>query len=395
MSTNNIYLFQRALRLDDNLGLIECLKKSNKVYPIFCVDPRQANPQNNKYFSYFSLGFMLESLLDLNEQLKKNDSGLYILYGEPHIILRKIIKKHNISKIYLNKDYTPFAKKRLKELEDISEVIEVKDYLLFNTKSIKTGSGRAYKVYTPFMRIAEKKRVDKPIKIKSGLLKKLASKIFPEKKAWDELKKYSKFSPFYKPGGREEGLKRLELSKKTQKDYEKCRNYLSFRTSNISAYVKYGCVSIREVWYAFSFSKGLRQELIWREFFYHYYNDYPELLEWNQKVKESKVDKSAPNIVKACFNQLDKTGWLHNRGRLILANYVIHNQKKYWKDCDIMYAKRLVDFDPIVNTGNHLWVNKQPKFRWLKPKVQSEKWDRNCYDKRFGKGDYVKLYLNK
>jgi len=380
---NSIYLFQRALRLNDNLGLIECLKNSNNVYPVFCVDPRQADPKNNPYFSPFSLGFMYQSLLDLDKQLKEHGSKLYILYGEPHKILPNIIKKHNIEKIYMNKDYTPFANKRSQELSKICKVIEPEDYLLFSPGEIVTGSGKAYRVYTPFLRVTERKKIKTPEKISPAILKKLAKQINPEKKAWDVLEKNSKYSLYYEPGGRIEALKRLENLKETQTNYSTCRDYLTYKTTNLSAYIKFGCVSIREVWEAFGTipgksGKDLRRQLIWREFYYQMYIDFPELLEWEKNPEEAKLDEKAPDIVIACFNQLDTTGFLHNRGRMILANYLLHNKKKYWKACDKMYARRLVDYDPLVNIGNWLWIKKQPKFRWLKPDVQFKKWDKGC-----------------
>jgi deoxyribodipyrimidine photo-lyase len=377
---NSIYLFQRALRLDDNLGFIECAKES-KVLPVFCVDPRQAVPKNNSFFSPFALGFMLQSLQDLNRQLKKHNSSLLILYGEPHKVLPDIIKKYKIDKIYLNEDYTPFARKRAKELSEICQVVEERDYLLFPPGSIVTKStGKSFRIYTPFLRKTKGRKVKKPIRAtKTSFLKHNGG----DKKAWDVLKKYSKYAPEYSPGGREEALKRLQAIDKTQKHYASCRNYLKYKTSNLSAYIKFGCISIREAWEAFGKIPGkssveLRRQLIWREFYYHYYIDYPEVLEWDKNPKEAQVDKKAPDIVKDCFKKLDETGFLHNRGRMILANYMLHNQKTYWKACDKMYAKRLVDYDPLVNIGNWLWIAKQPSFRWLKPRVQKEKWDKEC-----------------
>lgn len=400
---NSIYLFQRALRLNDNLGLIECLKNSDNVYPVFCVDPRQADPKNNPYFSPFSLGFMYQSLLDLDKQLKEYGSKLYILYGEPHKILPNIIKKHKIEKIYMNKDYTPFANKRSQELSKICKIIEPEDYLLFSPGEIVTGSGKAYRVYTPFLRATERKKIKTPEKISPTILKKLAKQINPEKKAWDLLEKNSKYSLYYDPGGRTEALKRLKSLKETQKNYSKCRDYLTYKTSNLSAYIKFGCVSIREAWEAFGNISGksgqdLRKQLIWREYYYQMYIDFPEYLEWDKNPEEVKLDEKAPDIVKACFNQLDTTGFLHNRGRMILAHYLLHNKNKYWKACDKLYARRLVDYDPLVNIGNWLWIKKQPKFRWLKPEVQFKKWDKSCLsvkeNKNIPQGSYTNYFLN-
>lgn len=380
-SMNNIFLFQRALRLDDNIGLIQCLRDSKNVLPVFCLDPRQANPKKNDYFSYHAFGFMNQSLQYLNKELKNN---LLLLEGEPHKVLPDIIKHYDIQNIYINTDYTPFAKKRTEELKKICNVKEYQDYLLFDTGKIITKStGKAYRVYTPFLNQTKTRKIKKPIMLDSRLKNKFFKNIKHNKKGWDYLNKYSKYSPLYTPGNREEGLKRLKELSKTQEHYASCRNYLKYRTSNMSAYIKFGCVSIREAWYAFDKVKGksgrgLKDQLIWREFYYQYYNDYPELLEWNKKTKDVKIEKNYPDIVKQCFNDLDKTGFLHNRGRMILANYLLHNKKKYWKDCDKMYAKRLVDYDPIVNIGNWLWIKKQPKFRWLKPEVQERKWNCNC-----------------
>lgn len=396
--TNSVYLFQRALRLTDNLGLLECLKKSTKVYPLFCVDPRQAVVKNNSYASKFSIGFMYQSLKDLDKELKKHKSNLGILYGEPHKILKEFVKKNDIKNIYINRDYTPFAIQRVKELKKVCNVIEVNDYLLFNLNDMKNKSGKAYKVYTPFMKIAERKTVDKPVNISNILLKKLCETEF-NKKSWNILENNLKFSDI--KGGRENALKILKNINETQKNYDKCRDYLNYKTSHLSAYIKFGCISIREAWKAFSEIKGdsgknLKRQLIWREFYYHMYIEYPELLEWDKNPEEIKLDEKAPDIVKACFQQLDKTGYLHNRGRMILANYLLHNKKKYWKSCDKLYARRLVDYDPFVNIGNWLTINRLPKFKVMKPEVQYKKWDKSCpcSKKKVKDGNYTKYYLS-
>jgi len=401
MEKKSIYIFQRSLRLHDNLGLIQALKESDKVYPVFCVDPRQAIPKKNSYFSKFALGFMYQSLLDLDKELKRIGSKLYILYGEPHLRLRELLIKYKITSIYINEDYTPFAKKRTAELKRLTtttphkcDLIEVFDYLLFKPKSILNGSGKAYRVYTPFLKKTESKKVKNPIPC---LFYSKFAKSFPtDLKAWSVLKKNSRYSPSYSPGGRTEALKRLKLLPGSQKDYSKCRNYLSYKSSNLSAYIKFGCISIREAWKAFSkitgtSGKDLQKQLIWREFYYHMYFFFPKQLEWDKDPIEAKLSSKAPDIVKACFNQLKQEGYISNRSRMILANWLLHNQKVYWKNCDKMYAKLLVDYDPIVNIGNWKWILKQPKFRWLKPEVQAKRWDVNCLDKK-EKNAYTQKY---
>jgi deoxyribodipyrimidine photo-lyase len=398
---NSIYIFQRALRLDDNLGLIECLHNSDNVYPIFCVDPRQATDKN-LFLSPFALGFMLQSLQDLDNQLKKYDKKLCILYGEPHDVLKSLILKHKINNIYTNKDYTPFARQRATELQQICNIIEIEDYLLFPEGSIKTTSGKAYRVYTPFLRETERKKVKKPIKMQNSLAKKIVN-LKSDKKALTTLNKFSKIltNSLNFPGGRQEALNKLNNLIVTQKHYDKCRDYLTYNTTNLSAYIKFGCVSIREIWEAFGkisdkSSKLLKRQLLWREFYYHYYIDFPESLEWDKKLPEAKLDSNAPDIVKACYNQLNETGFLHNRGRMILAHYLLHSQKIYWKSCDKMYATRLVDYDPIVNIGNWNFIKKQPKFKWLKPEVQYKKWDKGCpyTTNNIEPGDYTKMYTS-
>lgn len=379
-----IYLFHRALRLDDNRGLQVALDQ-DVVLPVFCVDPRQAHPKKNPYFSPYALGFMLQSLEDLREQLRSYHSDLLLLLGEPHLVLPKLVAKMKVTRIYMNKDYTPFARKRVEEIKKSCptvEIIEVPDYLLFDPEKVRTRGGTAHRVYTVFRNDVERRKIEMPKKLS---LKKhsFVSKIPHKQAGWRLLRKYSKYAPLYTPGGRTEALRRLKILPTTQKEYATCRNYLSYRTSNLSAYIKFGCISIREAWYGMGKIKNpsgrdMKRELIWREFFYHYYIAYPEELEWNKKYPEAKVNTSAHPIVKKCFQDLDQTGFLHNRGRMILAHDLLHRQKIYWKSGDRMYAKRLVDYDPFVNIGNWKWIVKQPAFKHLIPRVQAEKWDKEC-----------------
>lgn len=400
------YLFHRSLRLPDNLGLLKALKDSAAVLPIFCVDPRQASPENNKFFSAFSLGFMLQSLTELQQDLQNHGSDLLLLEDEPHHILPQVLLEMGVTTLYMNTDYTPFARKRKEEIEKALEgdvtVAEVDDYLLFPPGSILTGGGTAYRVYTPFYNASKGEHIEKPAPLKDAdrLMKREQFKSLISPSGWGLLRKNSYPSPSGYKGGRSECLKILSQLHKSQRHYQDCRDYLSYSTSQLSAFIKFGCISIREAWEGLgkvpgAASTALRRQLIWREFYYHYYIAYPSELEWERKAEEPKLSDAAPDIVKACYRELDITGSLHNRGRMILANYLLHTQEEYWKVCDMLFARRLIDYDPFVNIGNWRWIEKQPKFRWLKPDVQYERWDKDYpkSEERKGKGHYTKFWL--
>ncbi len=388
----SIFLFQRGLRLDDNLALIKCLDNSTTILPVFILDPRQCIPNKNKFFSKWAFGFMHESLKDLNTHLESIGSRLLIIEGLPHKILPMLIKKFDIMNVYCAKDYTPFAKIRESQINAITNLILVNDYLLFNPGDVLNKSGKSYKVYTPFKNTVAllEGKILKPNTVHfytTGGSKFLKSKLIPKNPtAWKYMEDISIGQPEF-PGGRISGMIALQNVGKTQQSYDKCRDYLKFKTSRLSPYIKFGCISIREVWKTFgslpsASERMLKNQLLWREFYYHMYNANPELLEWDTKVSNLPTNilttSITPDIVRESLQVLTSTGYLHNRRRMILATYLLHYKKIYWKRCDRFYAKFLVDYDPIVNAGNWLTIVGQPKFKWLKSETQQKKWDKSC-----------------
>jgi deoxyribodipyrimidine photo-lyase len=404
------FVFQRSLRLDDNRGLLKALEQSQKVFPIFCVDPRQCSLANNRFGSPFSIGFMLQSLQDLQKQLQAAGSDLLLTLGQPHEVLPPLLSSLKVSHLYVNEDYTPFAIERAEALAKAwkaldpskNQFVQCEDYLLHRPGTVSTGMNTAYKVFTPFYEAIRSIPVAKPVAASPTLLARLAKgssmalmiKTLSEK-AWKQIQDNSK-KPHI-PGGRTAALVRLKDIPKTQVNYPKMRDVLTFDTSTLSPYLKFGCISCREAWQALGqipnkeSAADIRRQLIWREFYYHLYICYPEDLEWENapKYTESTVAASAHPLVKACFNQLNETGWLHNRGRMILANYILKQKGDYWKQGDLLYAKRLVDYDPFINIGNWKWIEKQPIFRQLKPEAQM-KWDHSVDGKE--KGVYTRRW---
>jgi len=387
------FLFHRSLRLDDNRGLLAALEGCDSVVPIFCVDPRQADPEKNPYHSLFALNFMTQSLQDLREVLQGHGSDLLVPFGEPHVVLPKLMAKLGVTHVVWNEDYTPFAIARSKDIHEAMKAEgitteEVLDVVLHPPGSVKTQDGGVFKVFTPFYDAAMPRRVSEPIPFNAKHAAKLTKRLKTLDTGMQFLVSQTKGvipTSAVGFGGRSEALGRLHASVKTQDSYHNSRDYLLYNTSHMSAAIQFGCVSIREAWYTWG-GKGssinraagteLRRELIWREFFTHMSWAYPAMLEWNYKPKKAIVlDKKAPTLVRACYHELVETGWLHNRGRMILAGYLVHQQKVYWKDGAAFFARHEVDYAPMINDQSWLRESKLPSFRQLKPERQQEKFD--------------------
>ena len=263
----SIFIFRRDLRLFDNTSLIKCSIESDIIYPIFIFTPEQIN--FNKFKSNNAIQFMIESLKYLDKKLKSRNSKLHIFYGDYIDILKKLKKDFDINKIYFNKDYTPYSRKRDKKIFDFCKknninCISEEDYLLFPIKSITTDDQKVYQKYTPFMKKARKNKVPN---INKKRIKNLKKKNFKY-----ELKDYIKNKEnvnILLKGGRKNALKQLK-NVKSQGKYGDQRNMLTYKTTLLSAYIKFGCISIREVYYKIKQELGktvLINQLIWRFLF--------------------------------------------------------------------------------------------------------------------------------
>jgi deoxyribodipyrimidine photo-lyase len=391
----SIFLFRRDFRIIDNTGLNKCFEESNTVYPIFIFTPIQI--KNNPYKSSNCVQFMIESLEELSKE-----TNLSLFYGNNNKVIEEIIKKNKINAIYTNTDYTPFAVKRDKELQKLCDKHKVKlslshDVCLYEPGTIKTKSGTVYQKFTPFYNTVL------PIKVNEPHTKKKKTKKLKNKYSID----FSKTKKFYKynkkinvTGGRKEAKKILD-NIKDFKDYDKTRDLLSQETTHLSCYIKFGCVSIREVYHSikkkFSIKHSLIRQLIWRDFYYHLGFGFPKVLGAPLKKQYGDIKwsydknqwyawiegKTGYPIVDAGMRQLLTTGYVHNRARLIVASFLIKNLQHNWLDGEKFFAQQLVDYDVLVNNGNWQWVagtgaDSQPYFRIFNPWAQSKKFDKDC-----------------
>lgn len=402
-----IFIFRRDLRLDYNTGFAEALQKCDTIMPIFIFTPQQVS--KNTYKSEKSIYFMIESLSDLQEQIKShsNSGGLFTFYGENEKIVEGLIQQYNPDVIMFNKDYTPFSKKRDASIEKICNKYGIKvdsfhDVCLFPPGTITTDTGNVYQKYTPFYNkclknldlIDRKNRVRyhtgwclEKTKVRNTTTLSNITKI---------LLKNTQKGIFQ--GGRSNGLKIVSNLRKFD-NYGDCRNQLNYETTHLSAYLKYGCVSVVEVFNKLIGIDGknndLIRQLIWRDFYIHILDAFPRVLQgkslkpqydaiqWENKTSWFNAWKKGNTgfpIIDACMRQLNHTGFMHNRGRLIVASFLIKTLLVDWKKGEKYFAQNLIDYDPAANNGNWQWVagtgaDSQPYFRIFNPWAQGERYD--------------------
>jgi len=404
----NVFIYRRDFRVVDNMAL-NMLQKAypeQQVLPIFIFNPAQIHKEQNPYFSAPAVEFMIESLNDLNACCKNN---LNCFYGDDIDILSKILKSVAVNAVAFNTDFTPFAKRRddsiIKWCQDKNiPTITYNDYVLYDFK-IKTESGGYYTVFTPFFKkcLANIKDVPQPTKDFKGR--------FFDGKIPNRLKSINKFIDGVTPqreikGGRSEALSILHnIKHKVFQKYDKERDYPALdKTTKLSAYLKFGCISIREAFWesmrAYGEGHGLPRELIWREFFANVTNAYPHVLEGqltkdhkNIPLKHKEGDwsydqssfkkwcegKTGFPFVDAAMICMNKTGFMHNRLRMLVAMFLTKDMGIDWKLGERYFAQHLVDYDPSSNSGG--WQGmaiESPNFRILNPWVQSEKFDKDA-----------------
>lgn len=398
----SIFIFRRDLRLDDNTGLIDALEQSESVLPCFIIDPRQF--EAHPYRSEFGFQFLLESLVDLDEQLRKKKSRLYVFYGRPEEVIRKLTKR-GFTSVYVNRDYTPFSIERDKALAKACEESGVKfnsfsDLLLYEPEEV----GKMYKVYSAFRRFVQ--TLDIKIVQKNTFTNYVDENIDDEGLGFIE-EHMDHNSKAYCKGGRKEGLKILKhIGSKT--DYKVQRDYPAVHgTTGLSPHHKFGTVSVRETFCRVYEELGpehtILSQLIWRDFFTHVAYYRPDVfghafiekydkIPWRKDTKDFERWTSGMTgfpIVDAGMRELNATGYMHNRARMIVASFLTKDLHIDWRMGERYFASKLIDYDPCVNNGSWQWSSStgcdaSPYFRVFNPWRQQERFDADCeYIKRW------------
>lgn len=397
----SLFIFRRDLRLQDNTALIAALKNSESVIPCFVLDPRQI--KNHPYKSEKAFQFMLESLMDLDDQLKKKGTPLSVFEGLPYEIIEQLITKEKIEAIYVNWDYTPFSQKRDQQIKIVCkkknvEFIQLHDALLHAPDAIRKVDGGFYTIYTPYMRNALSQDIPTPAANRLG---NYFSGKFNGMKTIALNKYQDTSSSSHIKGGRKNCLKILKKLGDF-KNYDQERNIPALdATTHLSAHNKFGTCSVREVFYAicrdFNPEHTLIKELVWRDFFTQIGYNFPHVLgnAFNKKYANIKWDNDKKKlnawcdgltgfpIVDAGMRELNETGFMHNRVRMITASFLVKDLRVDWRWGEKYFAQKLVDYDPFVNNGNWQWAastgcDAQPYFRIFNPWLQQERYDPDC-----------------
>jgi deoxyribodipyrimidine photo-lyase len=401
-SKNGLFIFRRDLRIVDNNGLNFLSELCENIYTIFIFTPEQVGSQN-KYKSDNSVQFMIESLEDLSSEIKSKGGKLNTFYGHNDKVIADCIKAFGINIVAFNLDITPYARDRDDKIVKMCQKMKIyvtydHDYYLCNPGSVLNGSGEVYQKFTPYYNQARTKKVEKPVTKKIHF--KSSEAHIPNKITLDlAMKKFvgKENNDILVHGGRTEALKQMKIASKNIKHYAQSRDELSKPTSQLSAYIKFGNVSIREVFYDFKSNHAFIRQLYWREFYAGILYEFPHVLGHALKPKYDKIKwhhnerwfhawtngMTGFPIVDAGMRELNTTGYMVNRARLITMSFLIKTMLIDYRLGERYFATKLTDYDPASNNGNTLWVmgggaDSQQYMRIFNPFTQAKEHDSDC-----------------
>jgi deoxyribodipyrimidine photo-lyase len=387
-----IFWFRRDLRLEDNHGLYEALANSKAVLPIFIFDKMILDelPQDDARVT-----FIYECLVEINTKLQKINKSLAVFYGKPEDIFEQIIADNNLEAVYTNHDYEPYALKRDTELKSFFDQKSIsfqtfKDQVVFERNEVVKDDGTPYVVYTPFSKKWKEKLKNNPIEnYKSeALLEKIAPHSYP-------------FIGLNDFGFKESTIKvrPYDITKNIIENYTDTRNFPAVdKTSYASVHLRFGTISTRKlVQYAAKFEdETYLKELIWREFFMQILWHFPntvhnsfrpkyDAIQWKNNedlFKKWCQGKTGYPIVDAGMRQLNKTGYMHNRVRMVVASFLTKHLLIDWRWGETYFAQKLLDYEQSSNVGNWQWaagsgVDAAPYFRIFNPTEQVKKFDKD------------------
>lgn len=388
----NLFWFRRDLRLDDNVGLFHALNSNEGVLPIFIFDE---DILSQLPVADARVTFIHQQLEKIQNQLQEVGKSLAVFHGKPIEVFQKLIAENTIKAVYTNHDYEPYARKRDLDLYHLfkQHTIEFKtskDQVIFEKSEVVKDDGTPYVVYTPYAnKWKDNFKKIQLINYKSEyLLNKITLHSYPFLSLNDIGFETStiKITPF-------------DISKSLIDNYEATRNFPALnKTSYLGIYLRFGAVSIRKMITKAIESKNetFFKELIWREFFMQILWHFPHTnklsfrpkydgIKWeNNEVLFQKwcEGKTGYPFVDAGMRELNATGHMHNRVRMIVASFLCKHLLIDWRWGEAYFATKLLDYEQSSNVGNWQWaagsgVDAAPYFRIFNPTEQIKKFDKD------------------
>jgi deoxyribodipyrimidine photo-lyase len=384
--TCSIFWFRRDLRLEDNTALSTALRTRKNILPIFIFDENILNElENNDPRVYF----IYQSLEAIDETLKQHNSSLYCVKGNPLQVWKQLLQDHSIDEVFVNRDYEPYATQRDKEIESLLESQGVKfssfkDQVIFEQDEIVKGDGHPYTVFTPY---------------KNKWLTNFEIPKLQEKISFNNfLKAHYPFPSLKEIAFTVPNILVQDFKLSTTSNYARDRDYpAKDATSYLGPHLRFGTVSIRQIILQLKPQESVfLSELIWREFFMQILYHYPHVVNQNFRAKYDGIqwinDKSdfekwcngqtGYPMVDAGMRQLNETGFMHNRVRMITAGFLCKHLLIDWRWGEAYFAKKLLDYELSSNNGNWQWAagtgcDAAPYFRIFNPITQLKKFDKD------------------
>lgn len=386
----SIFWFRRDLRLEDNVGLHHALESGFPVLPIFIFDADILDKLEDKKDK--RVDYIHQALEQINSELKEHQSTLISYHGKPFDIFKSLSEEYDIQCVFCNRDYEPQAIKRDKELYDYFQAQEIpfkayKDQVIFDKNEIVKNDGLPYTVYTPFSKKWKENLTPDHYK----LVKLKFEQLFPQK--FHKIKTLKEIG-FEKT---EMNFEIPKLDPKIIDEYDKYRDFPAMQhTTQLGIALRFGTISIRKcVAFALKHNQTWLSELIWREFFmqilyhfpkvvHHSFKEKYDAIQWRNNEKEFQSwceGKTGYPIVDAGMRQLNETGYMHNRVRMIVASFLCKHLLIDWRWGEAYFAVKLNDYDLSANNGNWQWAagcgcDAAPYFRVFNPTTQTEKFDK-------------------
>lgn len=398
----NIFWFRRDLRLDDNVGFYEALKGKNPVLPIFIFDSEILDklPENDARVT-----FIYETLQDMRKVLQdEHNSSIAMYHGKPIEIYKALVEEYNINTVFTNHDYEPYATERDDNIksflsENDIEFKTFKDQVIFERDEVVKGDGNPYVVYTPYMKTWKEK-------FKSHDLE-----IFYTNSYLDNLVEHTRLPNLslsdigFTKSNQE--IKPYTVTPTLIQEYEDTRNFpAKDATSRLGPHLRFGTVSIRKMVKKAIVEKNeiFWQELIWREFFMQILWYFPHTVKESFKSKYDRIQwrnnedefnawcegKTGYPLVDAGMRQLNETGFMHNRVRMLVGSFLCKHLLIDWRWGEAYFAEKLHDYEMASNIGNWQWVagsgvDAAPYFRIFNPTTQIQKFDKDL--------NYIKTWV--